>query len=154
MKPSLRKGIGFGLTSGIITTLGLIVGLHSGTGSRDVVISGIVVIAIADGLSDALGVHISEEAGKNTTAHIWEATICTFLAKFFTAMLFILPILFLEISIAIFTSIIMGIGLIALFSYYISMHDKNPYRPVFEHIFIAVLVVAISHLIGSFLHTF
>ncbi|MFO7710568.1 MAG: hypothetical protein R6V53_02275 [Candidatus Woesearchaeota archaeon] len=153
MKPSLRKGIGFGLTSGIITTLGLVVGLHSGTGSREVVIGGIVVIAVADGLSDALGVHISEEAGNNTHLHVWEATICTFLAKFFTAMLFILPILFLDISTAIIVSIVMGMILIALFSYYISMHEKNPWRPVFEHIFIAVLVVAISHLIGSWLHT-
>jgi len=31
MKDSLRTGISFGLTSAVITTLGLMVGLHSGT---------------------------------------------------------------------------------------------------------------------------
>ena len=31
MKESLKTGISFGLTSGVITTLGLMVGLHSGT---------------------------------------------------------------------------------------------------------------------------
>ncbi|MBW1641510.1 MAG: VIT1/CCC1 transporter family protein, partial [Deltaproteobacteria bacterium] len=62
MKRSLRKGISFGLTSGTITTLGLMVGLHSGTHSRMVVIGGILTIAVADAFSDALGIHISAES--------------------------------------------------------------------------------------------
>ena len=52
----------FGLTSGIITTLGLIVGLHSGTHSKLAVIGGILTIAMADAFSDALGIHVSEES--------------------------------------------------------------------------------------------
>jgi len=59
MRHSLRTGLSFGLTSGIITTLGLIVGLHSGTHSKIVVISGVLIIAIADSFSDAFGIHIS-----------------------------------------------------------------------------------------------
>ncbi|MGZ8381620.1 MAG: hypothetical protein ACXW4C_08190, partial [Nitrospira sp.] len=55
MKASFKTGLSFGLTSGVITTLGLMVGLHSGTHSRTVVIGGILTIAIADAMSDALG---------------------------------------------------------------------------------------------------
>jgi len=62
MKVSVKKGFSFGLTSGIITTLGLMVGLNAGTHSKIVVIGGILSIAIADAFSDALGMHISEEA--------------------------------------------------------------------------------------------
>lgn len=47
MKDSLRTGISFGLTSAVITTLGLMVGLHSGTGSKLVVLGGVLTIAIA-----------------------------------------------------------------------------------------------------------
>ena len=68
MNHSLKIGVVFGLTSGIITTLGLMVGLHSGTHSRVVVIGGIVTIAIADAFSDALGIHVSEEA-ENVHTH-------------------------------------------------------------------------------------
>ena len=39
--PTWASGISFGLTSGVITTLGLIVGLRSGTGSRLALIRGI-----------------------------------------------------------------------------------------------------------------
>ena len=67
MKESLRTGISFGLTSAIITTLGLMVGLHSGSGSKIVVLAGILTIAIADAFSDALGIHVSEESENTHT---------------------------------------------------------------------------------------
>ncbi len=97
MKHSLKIGISFGLTSGIITTLGLIVGLHSGTHSRLIVIGGILIIAIADAFSDALGIHISEESeNKHDTKEIWESTIFTFLSKFVFALTFIAPFLLFQ----------------------------------------------------------
>ena len=61
MKNSVRTGVSFGLTSAVITTLGLMVGLHSGTHSKMIVLSGIFTIAIADAFSDGLGIHISKE---------------------------------------------------------------------------------------------
>jgi hypothetical protein len=48
MKESLKTGITFGLTSGTITTLGLMIGLFSGTNLRGIVIGGILTIAITD----------------------------------------------------------------------------------------------------------
>ena len=48
MKTSTIKGVSFGLTSGIITTLGMMVGLNFSTGSKLVVLGGILTIAIAD----------------------------------------------------------------------------------------------------------
>lgn len=59
MRTSWKTGISFGLTSGVITTLGLMAGLYSGTHSRAIVIGGILTIAIADAMSDALGIHVS-----------------------------------------------------------------------------------------------
>jgi hypothetical protein len=95
-KHSLKVGFSFGITSGVITTLGLMVGLHSGTHSKFIVIGGILTIAIADAFSDALGIHISEESeGKHNSREIWESTICTFFAKFVFSLIFIIPILLL-----------------------------------------------------------
>ena len=63
MKDSLRTGISFGLTSAVITTLGLMVGLHSGTHSKIVVLADIPTVAIVDAFSDALGIHIIPSFG-------------------------------------------------------------------------------------------
>ena len=97
----------FGVTSGVITTLGLIVGLHSGTHSKSVIIGGILIIAIADAFSDSLGVHVSEESeNKHTQKEIWESTVSTFLSKFIFALTIVVPILLLNLSTAIVVSII------------------------------------------------
>ena len=91
MKSSFKTGLSFGLTSGVITTLGLMVGLQAGTHSRAVVLGGIVTIAVADALSDAMGVHISEES-KNSgpVRHVWESTVATFVSKLCIALTFAL----------------------------------------------------------------
>ena len=79
-------GVSFGLTSGVITTLGLLAGLAAGTQSRLAVIGGVATIALADALSDALGIHLSEEAENvHTAGEVWAATISTALAKLLTA---------------------------------------------------------------------
>jgi hypothetical protein len=44
MKRSLKTGLSFGLPSGVITTLGLMIGLRAGTHSRRAVTGGIVPI--------------------------------------------------------------------------------------------------------------
>lgn len=119
MKSSFRTGLSFGLTSGVITTLGLMVGLHSGTHSRTVVIGGIVTIAVADALSDALGIHIAEESKNNgVVSEIWESTIATFVAKFLIALTFVVPVLLLPLEQAMAVSVAWGLALLAGLSYF------------------------------------
>ena len=156
MKLSIRKGFSFGLTSGVITTLGVIVGLHSSTHSTLVVIGGILVIAIADSLSDALGMHISEESEiKHSTKEIWESTISTFVSKFTFALTFIIPFLLLSLSTAIIVSIIWGLSLITIFSLYLAKQQSlKPYKVILEHLIIAIIVVVITHYIGDLVATF
>jgi VIT1/CCC1 family predicted Fe2+/Mn2+ transporter len=155
MKDSLIKGISFGLTSAIITTLGLMVGLHSGTHSKIVVLAGILTIAIADAMSDALGIHISEEAeNTHTVKQIWGATIATFMTKFLFAMTFIVPVLFLSLSNAIIVSLIWGMSILVVLSYLIAKsQDEPPWKIIGEHLIIALAVIAITHLVGEWLST-
>jgi VIT1/CCC1 family predicted Fe2+/Mn2+ transporter len=150
-KHSLKIGISFGTTSGIITTLGLMVGLNSGTHSQATIIGGILTIAIADSFSDALGIHVSEESeGKHTEREIWESTIYTFLAKFIFASIFIIPILFLELSIAIIVSIIFGLSLLSILSFLLSRkQNKKTWRVVLEHLIVALVVILLAHYIGN-----
>ena len=155
-KVSVRKGFGFGLTSGIITTIGLIVGLHASTNSASVVLGGIIVIAIADALSDSMGIHVSEEfENRHTTKEIWESTISTFLSKFIVAITFIVPVLLLPLYTAIIVSIIWGLLLISLFSYYMAYKEKvKTYKVVVEHLVITAFVIIVTHYIGLWVANF
>lgn len=150
---SIKTGLSFGITSAVITTLGLMVGLNASTNSKLVVVGGILIIAIADSLSDAFGVHISEESeGKHTAREVWESTIYTFLTKFFFALIFVIPILLLGLQVAIVVNIIIGALLIIFLSYFISHNQKTKtWRVIVEHLLIATLVIILTHYLGTWI---
>jgi len=150
MKESLRVGISFGLTSGIITTLGLMVGLESGTHSRIAVLSGILTIAIADAFSDALGIHISEESeNRHSAKEIWQSTLFTFLSKLVVASSFILPVLLFRLPVAVMVAVIWGFSLLAGFSYLIARAERaKPWAVIGEHLLIAAAVIATTYGLG------
>jgi len=152
MKKSLRIGFNFGLTSGIITTLGLIVGLHAGTHSTLVVIGGVLTIAIADSFSDALGIHVSQESENKDSKAVWEATITTFLTKLIFALTFLVPLLIFDIGMAIMMSVVWGLALLTILSYYIAKKQKQPaWKVVLEHIIITLIVITITHYLGDWI---
>ncbi|MCD6184698.1 MAG: hypothetical protein J7K84_02735 [Deltaproteobacteria bacterium] len=155
MKHWLRTGISFGLTSAVITTLGLMIGLHSGTHSRIVVLAGILTIAIADAFSDALGIHVAEEADNtNTAKHIWGATITTFLTKFIISMTFVIPVFFLSLSAAIVVNLIWGLSILSLLSYFIAKSQgEAPWKIIGEHLLIAIVVITITCWVGNWIET-
>lgn len=150
---SIKIGFSFGITSAVITTLGLMVGLYASTNSKLVVVGGILIIAISDSLSDALGVHISEESeGHHSTREVWESTICTFLTKFFFALLFVVPILLLSLQTAIVVNVIIGALLIIFLSYFISRDQKTKtWGVIVEHLLIATIVIMLTHYLGTWI---
>jgi len=155
MKRAVTTGVSFGLASGTITTLGLIVGLHAGTHSRLAVVGGILTIAVADALSDALGMHVAEESrADRTSRQIWLATFATFVTKFFMALSFLVPILVLELGNAIVLSVVWGFSIITLLSWALARAQRvSPWKVIGEHLLIAAVVVATTHLLGDWLAT-
>jgi VIT1/CCC1 family predicted Fe2+/Mn2+ transporter len=153
MRHAITVGFRFGLTSAVVTTLGLMVGLYSTTRSGLVVIGGILTIAIADAFSDALGIHISEESENvHTVSQVWIATISTFLAKFIFSSSFIIPVLIFSLNMAILINIIWGFCVLIFVSYKIAREqDNKPLKVIFEHLIIALTVIVITHLLGHWI---
>ena len=146
----MKVGFSFGITSGIITTLGLMIGLYSSTHSKLVVIGGILTIAIADAFSDALGIHISEESeNAHTQKQIWISTFSTLITKFFFAIIFIIPVLLFTLQTAIIISIIWGLSLLIILSYNIA--NKKPLKVITEHLIIIITVIILTHFVGKYI---
>ena len=154
IRTSFKSGLNFGLTSAVITTIGLMIGLASGTGSKLAVLGGILTIAIADSFSDALGMHISEESKDgDKQKEIWEATIATLLSKFIFAITFIFPVLFLDLKIATLVNLIWGALLITILSLIIAREqNRSAGRIISEHLMIASLVIILSYWAGRFIN--
>ncbi len=156
MNAAWKTGLTFGLTSGVITTLGLMVGLHAGTHSRAAVLGGILTIAVADALSDAMGIHLAEESRNNGQAsEIWEATLATFAAKFMIAGTFVIPVLTRPLDQAIVISVIWGLLLLTALSFIMAKVQAIPaWKVIGEHVLIALCVVAITHAVGDWVQGF
>lgn len=152
---SVKTGFSFGLTSGIITTSGLMVGLNAGTHSKLVVIGGILIIAVADAFSDALGIHLSQESENiHSTKEVWISTVSTFLTKFIFALTFVVPVLMFQLQMAIIIGLIWGISLLGILSFIIAKEEKRkPWKVIGEHLIIASLVIFITNFVGNWIST-
>lgn len=150
MSRAFRIGFSFGLPSGVVTTLGLMVGLNSITQSGLVVIGGILTLAIADSFSDAMGMHFAQESDNHLThMDVWKSTLFTLLSKFIFSLIFIIPVLIFELNKAIIISIMFGLYLIFLISFIIARErNDNPWKVVGEHIAITVFVILLTHYVG------
>jgi vacuolar iron transporter family protein len=153
MRESIKTGVSFGLTSGIITTLGIMIGLNAATSLKLAVIGGIITVAIADAFSDALGIHVAQEASKrNGHKAIWEATASTFFTKLIVALSFLIPILVFSLATAIKINLAWGLFLIIIFNYILAKQRKEkPLTIISEHLAIAVIVIAITFYLGKFI---
>lgn len=145
-----KVGISFGLTSATITTLGLIMGLEAGTGSRLVVVAGILTIAIADSFSDSLGVHIVKESeGNFSNKEVWQATFFTFIYKLIFSLSFLIPILTLSAPWSILAAIVWGIVILVFLNYKIARDNgQSALKMISEHLFISFVVIGLSWAAG------
>lgn len=150
MKHSVEVGLSFGLTSGVITTIGLMVGVYSGTNSSVAVIASVLTIAVADAMSDALGIHIAEESENiHTQNEVWISTLTTFFAKFIVSSTFLIPLFLLELKTAVVVNIIWGTLIMIVYNYFVGKkQEQKTFIVIFEHLFIAFFVVLITYYLG------
>ena len=149
MKKSYAKGFSFGIMSAVITTLGLMIGLSAATASKLAVVGGVISIAIADALSDAVGVHALVESEGAQGREVWEAASTTFLSKFIFALVFLIPVIFLNLQDALWTAIGIGVVLIVIISYKIAkLRNESFMYQTAEHLVLTFIVLAVTHYVG------
>ena len=142
----------FGATSAIITNLGIITGLDTLADPKLSIIGALLVIALADNLSDTFGIHIYQESEHLSKKEVWLSTLTNFFARLFVSLTFIALIILLPIKLAAVCSVVWGLLILTVMSYTIARQRKmSPYSAILAHTTVAVLVVAASHFIGAFL---
>jgi VIT1/CCC1 family predicted Fe2+/Mn2+ transporter len=144
----------FGATSAIITNLGIITGLDTLAHPKLSIIGALLVIALADNLSDSFGIHIYQESEHIAKKEVWLSTLTNFLTRLFVSSTFIILIIVLPIRLAAVCSVIWGLFVLTVMTYTIAKQQKiNPFSAIFVHLTIAVVVVVASNFIGAFVIT-
>jgi vacuolar iron transporter family protein len=149
IKSDLTK-YSFGGTSAIITNLALITGLNTAVNAKLSITGSLLVIALADNVSDTLGIHIYQESEGRKPFRVWISTFTNFLARLFISLGFVLIITIFPLNIATVISIVYGLLVLSVISYIIAVNKKiNPFQSVLEHVLIAIVIIFISKYLGG-----
>ncbi len=141
----------FGSTAAIITNMGLVVGLFSSMNAKVTIIGSILIIAVADNISDTLGIHVYQEAEGLGDKEVWFCSFTNFISRFIVSLIFILCILALPLKTAVICCLILGLSIISFNSYFIALYrGKNPYLAILEHMGVAIIVIILSKALGNF----
>lgn len=118
-------------------------------------LAGVLTIALADSLSDALGIHMSEESeGVHRPSEIWTSTFATFVAKLGMALTFVVPVALLPLDAATIVAIIWGaVALIVFSASEARGRGADPTPVVLEHLGAGTLVVVASYFVGMWIST-
>ena len=142
------KYFNFGATSAVITGLAVIVGLSRTTNPVVGITTALIIIAIADNVSDSFGIHVHQESQKESVKEVRKTTFTNFITRVAVVSIFVLLVILLPMKAAVALSIFFGIAIISIISYFIAKEQKaKPYRVVFHHLLITVLVIIGSYLL-------
>jgi VIT1/CCC1 family predicted Fe2+/Mn2+ transporter len=143
-----------GATAAITTSMGLIAGLAHGESARISIITGLLVIAIADNIADSLGIHIYKESEGASKSDIRSSTFGNFFVRLVLATTFVLIVLLLPPNLALIVASVWGLVLLAVLSYLIAGKKKTrPFKEIAWHLAVALFVIAVSKIVGHLIAT-
>lgn len=140
----------FGSTSAIITNTCLIVGLGSGKTARLALLGALLTIALADNISDSLGIHMVKEAEGHGTPYSFITMAMNFFARLLISSSFIALVLLFPMPLAATIAVGWSLFLLVAISYLIARNNHtNPWLEIGKHVLVAILVIVASRYAGS-----
>jgi hypothetical protein len=144
--------ISFGVTSAIVTSLAFIVSLSNNVEPRMPIIGSLLVFAIADNVSDSLGIHIFQESDLKKNETVNASTISNFVTRFLVILSFAALVYLLPIQLAVISSVIWGFSMLMVLTYLIAVEREARLLPsLIQHFAIAAFVVFGSLLLRSWI---
>jgi vacuolar iron transporter family protein len=139
----------FGSTAAIITNISLLVGLSSAHTGKIAMLGGLLTIAVADNISDSLGIHMYKEAEGCGMRYSVLATVLNFTARLLISGTFIAIVLVFPLVQVGVIAAFWGLLLLIILSYLIACNNReNAFREILKHLTVAVCVIAASYYVG------
>jgi len=142
----------FGGTSAVVTSMGLVIGLQSATAPAATIVSGLLIIAVADNVSDSLSIHMYQEAERLDTRGALRTTLANFVTRLLVAVSFVIMVMMLPARYAGVAAVAWGFLLLAGLSYVLArVRGVSALGEIGKHIAVAVTVIIASRLIGTWI---
>jgi len=145
----LRR-VSFGSTSAIVTSIGLVVGFASTDTSRATLIASLLIVGVADNLTDSLSVHLYQESDGLDAHEAFVSTVTNFLARLAITATFVALVATLTGGRLIIVATIWGLAALAILTVSLAHQRHAPVsRELVRHFAIVVAVIALSRAIAA-----
>jgi len=144
----------FGATAGVVAGMALVVGLGAAAVPKSVIVSSLLIVALADNLADSLSIHIYQESERLEPGGAFLATTTNFASRLLVSLSFVLLVLALPIHGAVAAALAWGLFLLGLLSWMIArQRGVRPVPEVTKHLLVALVVILVAGFIGEWIPT-
>lgn len=148
---NIRK-LSFGGPAAIVTSMALIVGLRMAAVEKKAIIGSLLIIGIADNLTDSLSVHIYQESERLEERKAFRTTVANYFVRLCVAMSFVAIVLLFSNRLATYLCIFWGFALLGTLSYLLArVREVDAFSEIWKHCGVAVVVIAMAMAIGNLL---
>jgi vacuolar iron transporter family protein len=155
MKRTKLQGVSFGTTAAVVTSMGLSLGLDAAIAPKATIVSGLLIIAVADNISDSLSIHIYQESEGLESKSAFRSTVTNFFARFVATATFVALVVLLPA--AVMGPVLLAWGLVLLSTLtYLLARERGiaPIPEIAKHVAVAVIVVVVSKALGMFIRAY
>jgi VIT1/CCC1 family predicted Fe2+/Mn2+ transporter len=139
----------FGGPAAIVTSLGLIAGFATAKASTATVVGALLIVAVADNLTDSLSIHIYQESEQFKPRTVFRATLMNFVTRLLVSLSFVLLVLTLPLAWAFVVALIWGVLLLGTLTRLVARRrGANVAHELWKHLAATLTVLAVSRIIG------
>ena len=138
-----------GSSAAVITNVSLIVGLGSARAGKGPILSGLLTVALADNISDSLGIRLYKESEGCGERLSRLATALNFLSRLLVSLSFVAIVLMFSAPQAMIIGIAWALLFLTLISYLVTRSNHaNSVTTIIRYVLIAVGAIVLSRCVG------
>jgi Na+-translocating ferredoxin:NAD+ oxidoreductase RnfD subunit len=144
--------ISYGATAAVVTSTALISGLSAADATKSVIVSALLIAALADNLTDALSIHIFQESEHLDEKGAFSGTITNFLTRLLLCISFVFLVALFPFEHIAKVGMVWGTLLLATLTYMVARErNVKPLPEVLKHTLVAAMIIAVSIMIGHWI---
>jgi len=142
--------VSFGGTSAVVTSIGLTVGFATATANRAALVGSLLIVGIADNITDSLSVHVYQESEGLEPGQAIRSTASNFATRLVVTATFVAIAAFVPRPLVALSAMAWGAVLLAALTRSLARERDVPTRrELVRHLGVAAIVIVVSRVIGG-----
>ena len=142
----------YGGTAAIVTGMALITGLNTAGTGKSTLITALLIVALADNITDSLSIHIYQESERLDEREAFIGTLSNFATRLLGSLSFVLIVVVFPPKVVVLGAIVWGNLLLGVLTYFLARaRNARIFPEIIKHLVVAAVAIIISKIIAYLL---